>query len=185
MLKIEVQKRDSSIKLDEIRLQDKVPAVIYGPNFKNESIVIDHEALRGIVNQANSNSKVTVVLDGKEHICILKDSQLDFMKNRIKHVDFMVLDDKRRIKTFVPLNFVGQSLAVRKLAAVPKFFMKEIQVRCLPVDMPEAIDVDLAHLVDLDSIIHVSDLKVSESVEILTDALHSVATVKMPKKSVE
>ena len=63
--------------------------------------------------------------------------------------------------------------------------MKEVQVRCLPADMPEVIDVDLANLVDLDSIIHVSDLSVSEKVEILSDKLHSIATAVMPKRKAE
>jgi len=63
--------------------------------------------------------------------------------------------------------------------------MKEVKVKSFPQDLPEFIDVDMANLVGLDSIIHVSDLKVADNVEILSDSLHSVATVAMPKRKSE
>ena len=185
MLKIKATLREPSQKLDEVRASGNVPGVIYGPKFDSQSVSFVVEDLKSLINKSSDNTKVAVELDGKEHICIIKEAQLDYMKNRVIHIDFMVLDDSRKIKALVPLNFVGESLAVRKLAAVPKFFMKEVQVRCLPADMPEVIDVDLANLVDLDSIIHVSDLSVSEKVEILSDKLHSIATAVMPKRKAE
>ncbi|MBT5347099.1 50S ribosomal protein L25 [bacterium] len=185
MLKIKATLREQNQNADEVRASGNVPGVIYGPKFASQSISFVIEDLKSLINKSSNNTKVAVELDGKEHVCIIKESQLDYMKNRIIHIDFMVLDDTKLIKVLVPLNFVGESLAVKKLAAVPKFFMKEVAVKCLPPDMPETIDVDLANLVDLDSIIHVSDLKVSDKVEILSDKLHSVATVVMPKRKSE
>ena len=185
MLKIKATLREASQKLDDVRASGNVPGIIYGPNFENKLISFVVEDIKKLINESSDNTKVAVELDGQEHVCIIKEAQLDFMKNRVIHVDFMVLDNSRKIKANVPLNFVGESLAVKKLAAVPKFFMQEVLVSCLPVDMPEVIDVDLANLVDLDSIIHVGDLNVSDKVEILSDKLHSIATVAMPKRKSE
>jgi len=185
MLKIKATLRDASQKLDEVRASGLVPGIVYGPKFENKTVSFVVEDIKSLINKSADNTKVAVEIDGKEHICIIKEAQLDYMKNRVIHVDFMVLDETRKITALVPLNFVGESLAVRKLAAIPKFFMKEVQVRCLPADMPEVIDVDLANLVDLDSIIHVSDLNVSDKVEVLSDKLHSVATAVMPKRKSE
>ena len=185
MLKIQAQLRDSSVKNDELRANGLVPCVVYGANVESQKISIDSIELKALINKSNDNSKITLSLDGKDHVCLIKEAQLDFMKNRVIHVDFMVLDESRKVQVLVPLKFVGQSLAVKKLAAVPKFFMSEVEVKCLPKDLPEFIEVDMANLVGLDSIIHVSDLKISEGVEMLSDKLHSVATVAMPKRKSE
>lgn len=185
MLKIKATLREASQKLDEVRASGLVPGIIYGPKFENKLVSFVVEDLKSLINKASDNAKVLVELDGQEYLSMIKEAQLDYMKNRVIHIDFMVLDETRKIKAKVPLEFIGESLAVKKLAAVPKFFMKEVDVTCLPADMPETIKVDLANLVDLDSIIHVGDLNVSEKVEVLSDKLHSIATVEMPKRKSE
>ena len=103
--------------------------------------------------------------------------EVDFepVKGEPRHVDFYAIERGKKLTVTVPLEFVGESQAVKGLGGVLVKVMHELEIEVLPRDLPQHIDVDISAIVDFDTSIHVSDLKLPEGVEVTADAEEVVA----------
>ena len=164
-------------KVQQLRREGQLPAVMYGSNFESTSIIMElHEtvlALRGV----SSSTVFTIDLDGEEYSCLLQDVQKDYIRNEPLHVDFRVLTMGEAISAMVPLNFVGVSSAVTEIGGILVTPLTEVEVEAKPKDLPSSIDVDISVITDLSETISVSDLNVGKGVTILTDGSATVASV--------
>ena len=111
------------------------------------------------------------------------DRQIDPVKGRLIHADLTRLVKGQKIEVTVPLRLVGEPIGVKEKQGVLEQTIREIEIRCQPRDIPDSIDLDVSHL-DVHDTLHVSDLKVAEGVEILTDAELVIATVGIVKEEV-
>ena len=170
------------------RLTGEVPAIIYGGKKDAEKISILHKDItKALENDAVYSSIISLSIDGKAEDTIIKDIQRHPAKQIILHMDFLRVSKTTKLQTRVPLNFINEDICVGvKLGGgLIAHTMTDIEVSCLPKDLPEAIDVDMAK-VDVGQIVHLSDLTLPEGVESVSlsqgaDYDLTVATVNKQK----
>ncbi|MDF2690404.1 MAG: ribosomal protein L25/ral stress protein Ctc [Gammaproteobacteria bacterium] len=150
-----------------LRRDGLVPVVIYGADKPAESAVIDHNLLvNALANEAFYTSIVDMHIDGVDQQVIIKDLQRHPFKPKILHVDFLRISDKTELRVHIPLHFVGESPAV-KAAGVINHMVNEVEVSCLPKDLPAYIEVDLSNL-QMDESIHLSQLILPAGLKLVT-----------------
>ena len=170
------------------RLTGEVPAIIYGGKKDAEKISILHKDItKALENDAVYSSIISLSIDGKAEDTIIKDIQRHPAKQIILHMDFLRVSKTTKLQTRVPLNFINEDICVGvKLGGgLIAHTMTDIEVSCLPKDLPEAIDVDMAE-VDVGQIVHLSDLTLPNGVESVSlsqgaDYDLTVATVNKQK----
>ena len=170
------------------RLTGEVPAIIYGGKKDAEKISILHKDItKALENDAVYSSIISVSIDGKAEDTIIKDIQRHPAKQIILHMDFLRVSKTTKLQTRVPLNFINEDICVGvKLGGgLIAHTMTDIEVSCLPKDLPESIDVDMAE-VDVGQIVHLSDLTLPDGVESVSlsqgaDYDLTVATVNKQK----
>ena len=111
------------------------------------------------------------------------DRQIDPVKGRLIHADLARLVKGQKIEVTVPLHLTGEPFGVREKQGVLEQVVREIEIRCEPREIPDALDVDVTNL-DVHDVLHVSDIPVSEAIEILTDAELVIATIGIVKEEV-
>jgi ribosomal protein L25, Ctc-form len=152
-----------------LRREGKVPAVLYGGHKDAASVTMDHNDLfHHLENEAFYSHILTIKVDGKTEQAVLKDLQRHPVKPIIMHVDFQRVSASEKIRMHVPLHFVGGDAApgVKIGGGIVTHNMNEVEVSCLPKDLPEFIEVDLSNCA-LNHSIHMSELKLGAGVELV------------------
>lgn len=172
-----------------MRRAGKAPGIVYGGTVKPTPIELDHNALfHALRNEAFHASILTMKLDGAVTKVLLRDVQMHPFRNEVLHVDFQRVDENRKIHMKVPLHFVNAEIspAVKLNGAIVSHVTTEVDVSCLPKDLPEFIEVDLAEL-GVGHSIHVSALKLPQGVMIVTHGKTDpvVATAVVPRGAAE
>lgn len=170
------------------RLQDLVPAIVYGGEQPPQPISINHKDFsRALENEAFYSHIVSLDIDGSAEDVIIKDLQRNPAKPRIMHADFFRIEKNKKITVNVPLHFINEDkcVGVKLHGGVISHNETEIEISCLPADLPEYVEVDMA-AVDVGDNIHLSDLKLpagAESVALSHGDEHDlfVAAVAIPK----
>ncbi len=156
-------------KVNAMRRQGLLPAIIYGKHFDPMPILLDaHQAAKTLAHLSTS-SLVTLEIDGKEYLALVREKQRDVLKGHLLHVDFLAVSLTEKIRTTVAIELVGTAPAVKDYNAVLVTGLDEVEIECLPSDLPERIVVDLAALKEIGDGIYVRDLPVSDKVRILED----------------
>jgi large subunit ribosomal protein L25 len=167
------------------RREGMVPITVYGGGAETVAAVAPARDLAAILrSEAGRNTIFTIEVEGVgESEVMFHDRQIDPIKGRLIHADLTRLVKGQKIEVTVPLHLVGEPVGVKEKQGVLEQIIREIDVRCQPRDIPDSIDVDVSNL-DVHDTLHVSDIQVSEAVEILTDAELVIATVGMTKEEV-
>lgn len=174
------------------RLQNKVPAVIYGGTEAPQSICLAANELdKALMNEAFYSHILILNVEGKEQQAILRDLQRHPAKPLVLHADFQRIDATHTITMNVPLHFINEEKCpgVKLQGGAISHQMTDVEIKCLPKDLPEYIEVDMAE-VEIDSTLHLSDIKLPAGVEIIAlthGADHDlpIATVHATRVSVE
>jgi large subunit ribosomal protein L25 len=149
-----------------LRRAGKVPGIIYGAGLPPEVIELDHNQLYlGLKKEAFHSSVLTIDLEGKKEQVLLRDFQVHAYKPLALHVDFQRIDAHQKLHQKVPLHFVHQDIApgVKLGGGQIAHVLSELEISCLPADLPAFIEVDLQHLEVGDSL-HISQLKLPKGV---------------------
>ena len=167
---IQAEKRELiGKKVKSLRRDGKLPAVIYGHGIDPVSIVLEHRSASRTLAKASSSSLVTIELDGKQYPTLVREKQLDFIRNSIIHVDFLVVSLKEKIRARVGVVLEGEAPAVAEFGAILVTGLTELEVECLAPDLPVRFTVDVSGLTNISSGLYVRDVDVPEVVEILND----------------
>jgi large subunit ribosomal protein L25 len=145
----------------------EVPAIIYGGKKHAEKISILHKDItKALENEAVYSSIISLSIDGKAEDTIIKDIQRHPAKQVILHLDFLRVSKTTKLQTRVPLNFLNEDICigVKMGGGLIAHTMTDIEVSCLPKDLPESIDVDMEQI-DIGQIVHLSDIKMPSGVE--------------------
>lgn len=168
------------------RLEDKVPAIIYGGRKKPVSVAIQHkDFIKQLENEAFYAHVVELVVDGKPESVILKDLQRHPAKAIIMHADFMRVSKTKKFNKVVPLHFINEesSIGVKLQGGNISHAATTIEVSTLPADLPAFIEVDMAK-VEAGTTLHISDLvlpKGVSSVALALGASHDLPVVSIKK----
>ena len=168
-----------------MRRAGKAPGIVYGGTVAPEPIELDHNALvHALKNEAFHSSILTMKLDGSSQRVLLRDVQMHPFRDEILHVDFQRVDENRKIHIKVPLHFTHaeDSPASKTTDAIISHVLTELDVSCLPKDLPQFIEVNLSTLAVGQSI-HVSDLTLPAGVVAVARGPVSpvVATAVIPR----
>jgi len=151
-----------------LRKQDMVPAVVYGAGEDPVSITLSHnQLLHGTENEAFFSHILSIDIEGKEEKVIIKALQRHPAKPILMHADFLRVSMKEALKVHVPIHFIGEDIAPgAKAGGVVTHDMVDVEISCLPKDLPEFIEVDVSGL-EIGESLHLSDLKLAEGLEIV------------------
>jgi large subunit ribosomal protein L25 len=169
-----------------LRTSGRIPGIVYGASKPAKTVELDHNALmRHLKIEAFHASILDMTVDGEKEQVLLRDFQMHPWKPMVLHVDFQRIDKAKKIHMRVPLHFVNAEICpgVKLGGGVVQHVMNEIDIRCLPDDLPEYIEVDVKDL-QLGHSIHVNDLALPRGAEVTAKVKHdnpAVATVQVPR----
>jgi len=161
--------------LGSLRRSGQLPAVLYGVNKEPQSIQLNSREASKIINRIFGTVLIDLQLDGGARKALLREVQRNFITDEILHVDFYEVAMDRTMRVKVPVRLVGAAPAVVTLGGILVRGLSEIEIECLPNDLIEEVDVDLAVLKEIGDNIHVSDLKVPDNIKIITHADEQIA----------
>ena len=156
-----------------LRRSGKVPAILYGGHDEPRALALDHTKLVQMLdNERFYSTLLSLQFGGDKQVAVLKDLQRHPYKNQVVHIDFQRVRDDEKIRMRVPLHFINEStsVGVKQHGGVMSHLRNDIEVLCLPRDLPEYVEVDLQEL-GRGQIIHLSELKLPEGVE-LPELIH-------------
>ncbi len=166
-----------------LRTSGQTPGILYGGSSEPVSIAVDHNALyHALKKEAFHSSILDLEIDGKAEKVLLRDFQMHAFKQIVLHVDFQRVDANKKIHVKVPLHFVNAEIspAVKLSGAIVSHVASELDISCLPADLPEFVTVDLAQITVGHSI-HVSDLALPKGVTAIAHGDNQViATASVP-----
>jgi len=168
-----------------LRREGLVPGVVYGGKGENVAVAVDPKALQRVLrSEAGRNSilKLDIANAGSTN-AILKSWQVDPIKEKFLHADFFRIAMDVAIRVTVPIHVTGEARGVKVDAGILELIMREIEVECLPGDIPERIDVDVTEL-GINGALRISDLAAPAKVKILEDADQVVVHVVSVKEEV-
>lgn len=176
-------RKESENNANKIRRDGFLPANIYGFGMENKNIKIKSLNFEKVFSAAGESHLINLEVDGKEPLkVIVKDVQKDPVKNNIIHVDFYQVDMSKKIHTEIILNFIGEPRAVKELGGVLIKHTDSIEIKCLPGDLVDRIDVDLSNLSNFHDSVKAGDLKLPKGIELFGDTDETIAIVLEPAK---
>ncbi len=172
-----------------MRRTGRVPGVVYGAGKESQAIELDHNALaRHLKLESFHASILDMTVDGSQQKVLLRDVQMHPWKAEVLHVDFQLVAADRKIHMKVPLHFVNAELCPGvKEGGVVSHVMNDVDIQCLPGDLPEYIEVDVSNL-DLGHSIHVNELVMPGGVDLvprLKQENQVVVTLSVPRALIE
>ena len=165
-------------QVNALRRSGWIPVSLYGRHTQATNLQVEARALQNTLSQAGHNRLVKLTLDGGEpRFVIVREIQRDALTRKLLHVDMQEIAMNEKMMTEVPLTLVGVSPVVTRSEGLMIHGIQQITIRVLPADLIPEIEVDVTQIVTLNQALHVSDLKVSDKIEILTPADEMVAKV--------
>ena len=168
-------------KVKKIRKLGFIPATIYGKGLESKSVQFLAIELEKLFEEAGESALVNLILENETLPILFRNPQYHVIEGNLIHVDCYKVNLKEKISAMVPIEFIGESQAVKDgntLVTVTD----EIEIEALPADLPEKIEIDLSVLENLESVINVADIKIDTSkLEIKTDIEQLIAKVEEPR----
>ena len=182
-LEIQVEARDKQRKRDARRLlrDGKIPAILYGPKTAAVGLALDKKEFSRRVAGLQGSHLVRLKSGAAtlaEKVALVKDMQFHPITGDVIHADFYEVDLTAKIQVHVPLHFVGKAVGTAR-GGILQPIVREIEVECLPLDIPEFFDVDVSAL-DIGDSIHIEELKMPEGVVSVSEADQALVAVVPP-----
>lgn len=165
------------------RRDGMVPITVYGGGAETLTAVAQARDLAAILrSESGRNTIFTIEVEGAGTSEVMfHDRQVDPIKGRLIHADLTRLVKGQKIEVTVPLHLTGEPIGVKEKQGVLEQIIREIEIKCEPREIPDVLEVDVSNL-DVHDVLHVSDIPVSEAIEILTDPEQVIATVGIVKE---
>ncbi len=168
-IKAQSRNQSSSSANRRMRKAGQVPAVVYGGKSPPALLSINHnELIRHLENEAFYSHILTLKAVGKNEKVILRDIQRHPSKAQVLHIDFFRISEDQQIKVNVPLHFINEDtcVGVKQQGGIISHTQTDVEVSCLPKDLPEYLEVDVADLA-LGNSLHLSDIKLPEGISLV------------------
>lgn len=162
--------------VNKIRNKGLVPAVLYGTEPKTLTVALS-DAIK-LYNARHENFLIKLKINNDIKDALLKDIQLNPVKNNVIHLDFLELVAGKPIAVKIPIQLTGTPMGI-KLGGIIEHFLWEVKIECLPKNIPEFITIDISNL-NIGESIHIEDLKVPQGVKVLDKAKQVIVTIGLP-----
>lgn len=180
-LVINAATRDLAAKTSDLRANKLVPAVAYGHNLAPIHLTVNNSDFLRLYRKSGSTHIVELVVEGNKHNVLVHEVQKHPVTGDFLHVDFFVVSAKEKIHVAIPVKLVGKSAAQTEGALI-ETNLHQIDVKVLPADLVNAIEVDIAPLAKIGDVIHVSDIVANyKNLEFLTPATNAIVSAHQPK----
>jgi len=176
---LQAQPRVAGNKNDarRIRRDGKIPAVLYGAGKQARSVSVDPRQVSRILHsESGYNTIFDLTLDGERTKAMIIDWQYEPIKGALLHIDLKRIAMDQRLQVHVPILLKGEAEGVKQQGGILEQVAREVEVECLPGDIPTAIEVDVSHLV-FGKVMRISDLPQPEKVKFLSDPNQPVAHI--------
>lgn len=187
-----IRARSGTALVRRLRREGDVPAVLYGGGKENLSIAIKHDVLFHSLEKEEFHSAIIIInTDGNREQAILRDVVRHPHRAAILHADFQRVDEDKVLTMTLPIHFIGEQdcVGVKTTGGIISHLMTEVEISCLPADLPESLQLDVSAL-DLNESLHLSDIELPEGVHITTlmhdennEHDHAVVAILPPKVS--
>lgn len=183
---LKVSTRDTlGKKVRFLRRKGLTPANLYGPNIESIPLQVETTLLKRLIARVGRNALVTLRVDGKPRVVMIRDIQRNPLTDDLLHVGFFQVEMTHRVRTEVPLLFLGDAPAAKSSRGILLQDLTALQVEALPGELPRNIEVDLSGLEEIGQAIHVRDIPVSDTLEVLNDPDQLVVRVMETRVEVE
>ena len=168
-----------------LRAQGFVPAVLYGESMESTPLVLSKKDIVQILRlETGENTIFKVAVDADAYDAMIKDLQVDPATDELLHVDLIRINMDKPIKVTVPVVHHGEPIGVKTEGGFVDFVTREVEVECLPKDIPESLEIDIAEL-HVNQTFKVQGMAVPEGVKVLTDPNTVLVLVSLPHKEEE
>jgi large subunit ribosomal protein L25 len=183
---LEAQPRTAGNKNEARRVRQggKIPAVVYGAGQDSLAVAVDPRQVTRILNsETGHNTIFDLTLDGAKTKAMIVDWQYEPIKGKLLHIDVKRIAMDKKLAVMVPVELVGEPAGVKQQGGILEQMLREVEIECLPGDIPSHIDVDVSDLV-FGKVLRVADLPHSDKFKFLTDENQPVAHVTTVKEEV-
>lgn len=171
-------------KTNALRRAGFLPAVIYGEGIESRSISVPYKDFEKVYREAGESTLLTLDVEGKKYNVLIHDLFRDPLKGQPLHADFYAVRMDKVIRTKVPVEFIGESPAVKNEGGILIKIIQELEVEALPQDLPHSINLDISSLSTLESKLFIKDILVPKAVKVMADPGDTIVLVE-PPRSVE
>lgn len=182
MITLLASKRDAFPSVELARKAGSIPAVFYGSHKVTTSIFVSQVLFEKTLKEAGESTLITIDIGTEKVSALIHDVQYDPVTDRVIHADFYAVDANEKLEVGVKLEFVGVSEAVKSLGGTLVKVTHELEVECLPKDLPHEIIVDISKLDTLDSVITVADLPLPSGVIAKANPEEVIASIAVGKE---
>jgi large subunit ribosomal protein L25 len=183
---IQAAKREVSGKrVKNLRNAGTLPAVVYGHNVTTQQIEIKERDFAKAFKVAGESTIIDLMVEGKPVPVLIHEVQRHYLKDHPIHVDFYAVNMSEKLKVHVPIHFIGEAPAVKAMGGTLVKNLSEVEVECLPGDIPQNFEVDISALNTFDDVIRVSNLSARDRVAIITPAEEMIVNVAPPRSEEE
>jgi len=183
---LEAQTREPGTKnhARRVRRDGKIPAVVYGAGKDSLPISVDPRVVTRILNSDTGHNTIfDLAMDGEKTKAMIVDWQYEPIKGRLLHIDLKRIALDKVLRVSVPIELTGEAAGVKQEGGILEQMLREVEIECLPADIPSHIDVDVSELT-FGKVLRVADLPHSDKLKFLTDANQPVAHVTSVKEEV-
>jgi len=183
---LEAQSRSAGNKNEarRVRRGGKIPGVVYGAGQDSLPVAVDPRQVTRILNsETGHNTIFDLTLDGSKTKAMIVDWQYEPIKGKLLHIDVKRIAMDKKLAVMVPVELVGEPAGVKTQGGILEQMLREVEIECLPGDIPSHIDVDVSELV-FGKVLRVADLPHSDKFKFLTDENQPVAHVTVVKEEV-
>jgi len=183
---LEAQPRTPGNKNDarRVRRSGKVPGVVYGAGLETVAVSLDPRQVSRILNSASGHNTIfELAVDAERTQAMIVDWQYEPLKGSLLHIDLKRIAMDQKLEVNVPIVLKGVPEGVKQQGGILEQLLREVEIECLPGDIPSAIEVDVSHLV-FGKVLRVEDLPQNEKLKYLTDESQPVAHVTAVKEEV-
>lgn len=176
ILKVDTRDNHGTSLSKKLRSQGRIPAVFYGKDTLRHYSV-DDSSFRALMRSTGGALSLIELEEnsGNKELALLKDMQIDSVKDNILHLDFVQVTRGQTLETKIPLELIGESIGVKTMGGILEFHQSEILVRCRPSQLPKGLQLDISEL-DLGGSLQIKDLPAIEGVEYVADPEANVVT---------
>jgi large subunit ribosomal protein L25 len=168
-----------------VRVAGKIPAVVYGAGKETVAVAVDPKVITRILHSDSGHNTIfDLSVEGSDAVkAMIVDWQHEPIKGKLLHIDLKRIAMDKAMRVSVPIQLIGIPVGVRSQGGILEHVLREVEIECLPADIPSHLDVDVSNM-ELHSLIHVSDLPHSGSIKFLGDENATVAHVTVIKEEV-
>ena len=182
MVSLSVQARTKDASPKQLRKDSVVPCILYGNDTENMPVQCEHNELMRAYMKAGESTLVELEAGGKKIPVLFHSIDFHPVSERITHVDFYAVDMKKEIEAKVPVHTIGEAPAVKDLGGVLVTALDHVTVKCLPSNLPHALEVDISSMEEFGDQVLVSAIKLPENVIIMENEDQVIANVQEPRR---